>query len=393
MADERMKRIGGFIAPLRVTPGKRVTLAKDFDPNYKADFVRKRDGVELLQRGVELLSEYQERLAAQDTYGVLVVLQALDAAGKDGTIRHVMSGVNPQGVSVHSFKVPSTEELDHDYLWRYAKNLPARGDIGIFNRSYYEEVLVVRVHPENLERQRLPKKARGKDVWTRRYRDINDWERYLTDNGFVIVKLFLNLSQEEQRIRFLRRIDLPDHNWKFSAADAHERSYWDDYQKAFSEMLSATSTEWAPWYVIPADHKWFARICAAAVVANALVEIDPQYPKVSAEARDALQETKVELEAQAPEGATPDPFASQAADVTGKGKAQGKGKAAKKPGKKAAKAQKKAEMKAAKAREEAERRAVKKAEEGAPREAEKATVKASEPGTSTTPQAREENDV
>ena len=240
MADEAAKRIAEFIEPLRVKPGSKVTLAKDFDPAFKAGFVKKKDGLELLQRGVELMAEYQERLAAQDTYGVVVVLQALDAAGKDGTIRHVMSGVNPQGVSVHSFKVPSAEEINHDYLWRYARALPGRGEIGIFNRSHYEEVLVVRVHPENLERQRLPKEARGRDVWKRRYRDINDWERHLADNGFKIVKLLLNLSQEEQRVRFLRRIDLPDHNWKFSAADARERTYWDDYQKAFSEMLSAT---------------------------------------------------------------------------------------------------------------------------------------------------------
>jgi PPK2 family polyphosphate:nucleotide phosphotransferase len=337
MADEMVKRIAKFIEPLRVAPGSRVTLAKDFDPGYKADLVKKKDGLEMLQRGVEVMTEYQARLAAQDSYGVLVVLQALDAAGKDGTIRHVMSGVNPQGVSVHSFKVPSAEEINHDYLWRYARDLPGRGEIGIFNRSHYEEVVVVRVHPENLRRQRLPKEARGRDVWKRRYRDINDWERHLSDNGFKIVKLLLNLSQEEQRVRFLRRIDLPDHNWKFSAADARERTYWDDYQKAFSEMLTATSTEWAPWYVIPADHKWFARICASAIIANALIEIDPHYPKVSPEARKALQQTKVELEAQAPEGVAPDPFADQIADD------------AQKTGKKARKKAAKAARKAAKA--------------------------------------------
>ena len=336
MADETAKRIAERIAPLRVKPGAKVTLAKDFDPGYKAEFVKKKDSRELLQQGVALLSEYQARLAAQDTYGVLVVLQALDAAGKDGTIRHVMSGVNPQGVSVHSFKVPSSEELNHDYLWRYARNLPGRGEIGIFNRSYYEEVLVVRVHPENLKRQRLPKEARGRDVWTRRYRDINDWERYLTTNGLRIVKLFLNLSQEEQRIRFLRRIDLPDHNWKFSSADARERSYWDDYQKAFSAMLSATSTDWAPWYVIPADHKWFARLCAAAIIANTLVEIDPRFPTVTAEQHTDLEETKDLLEAQAPKGAAPDPFAADEqkaspAETAGKpAKGSGKGGKAKK---------------------------------------------------------------
>ena len=341
MADDRLERIAEFITPLRVAPGAKVTLAKDFDAGYKADFVRKKDGLELLDRGIELMTEYQARLAAQDTYGLLIVLQALDAAGKDGTIRHVMSGVNPQGVSVHSFKVPSAEELDHDYLWRFAKALPRRGDIGIFNRSYYEEVLVVRVHPENLERQRLPRSARGRDVWKRRYRDINDWERYLTDNGFRIVKILLNLSREEQRIRFLRRIDLPDHNWKLSPADAKERNRWDDYQKAFSEMLSQTSTEWAPWYVVPADHKWFARICAAAIIANALIEIDPRFPRVDAAQRAVLEQVKAELEAQAPEGAAPDPFA--AAATAGDGKA---GKKAKKGGKKARKAEKRARKEA-----------------------------------------------
>ena len=328
MADQRAKRIAELIEPLRVTPGRRVTLAKHFDPGYKAGFLHKEQGVELVAHGVELLSEYQERLAAQDTHGVIVVLQALDAAGKDGTIRHVMSGVNPQGVSVHSFKAPSPLELDHDYLWRFATTLPRRGEIGIFNRSYYEEVLVVRVHPEILQGQQLPRQARGRDVWKKRYRDINDWERYLTDQGFSIVKLFLNLSKEEQRVRFLRRIDLPDHNWKFSAADVKERSYWDDYQKAFSEMLSNTSTEWAPWYVIPADHKWFARTCASAIIANALIKIDPRYPKVTPEAFEALLDTKVQLEAEAPDGAKADPFEakeqSQAEDANDKRGKKGK---------------------------------------------------------------------
>jgi PPK2 family polyphosphate:nucleotide phosphotransferase len=210
-----------------------------------------------------------------------------------------MSGVNPQGVAVHSFKVPSSEELDHDYLWRYARKLPGRGQIGIFNRSHYEEVLVVRVHPENLERQKLPASARKRDVWKRRYREINDWERHLSDNGFRIVKLFLNLSWEEQRQRLLRRIDLPDHNWKFSDADLRERALWDDYQHAFSEALSHTSTEWAPWYVIPADRKWFARIGAAAVLVTALMEIDPQFPKVDDATRSELLDIRAQLEAEA----------------------------------------------------------------------------------------------
>ncbi len=311
MADERRKRLAEFIEPFRVKPGSNVTLAKDFDPAFKAGIKNKREGVALLEGGVQLLAEYQARLAAQDSWGVLVVLQALDAAGKDGTIRHVMSGVNPQGVSVHSFKVPSAEELDHDFLWRYAQRLPARGDIGIFNRSYYEEVLVVRVHPEILVRQKLPSAAKKGDVWKRRYRQINDWERYLADNGFRLVKLFLNLSKEEQRVRFLRRLDLPDHNWKFSAADVWEREHWDDYQAAFSDMLSHTSTAWAPWYVIPADRKWFARIGAGAVLAHSLMEIDPRFPEVTAEQRHALLDVKQRLEAQAPAGAAGDPFEQQ----------------------------------------------------------------------------------
>jgi PPK2 family polyphosphate:nucleotide phosphotransferase len=306
--DEQAARITELIKPLRVKPGSRVHLPGDFDPAYKLDGLKKKDSARLLRTGITMLADYQARLAAQDTYGVLVCLQALDAGGKDGTIRHVMSGVNPQGVQVSSFKVPSAEELDHDYLWRYAQRLPARGDIAIFNRSHYEEVLVVRVHPENLDREKLPAECKGKDVWERRYREINDWERYLSDNGFRIVKLFLNLSREEQRVRFLKRIDLPEKNWKFSAADAREREHWDEYQKAFSQMLSATSTPWAPWYVIPADRKWFARICAAAAIVATLIDLDPQYPPVSEQTRRELLEVKKELEAQAPEGAAADPF-------------------------------------------------------------------------------------
>ena len=298
MANHRRTRITEFVEPFMVEPGRRVHLAQDFDPDAKHGLVQKKDCEELLQLGVELLAEYQERLAAQDTYGVLVVFQALDAAGKDGTIRHVMSGVNPQGVVVHSFKVPSVEDLDHDYLSRYARRLPARGEIGIFNRSHYEEVLVVRVHPEFLERQHLPEAARGKDVWKRRYREINDWERYLTDNGFRIVKLFLNVSKEEQRKRFLARIDQPEKNWKFSANDARERRFWDDYQHAISEMLSHTSTEWAPWHVIPADRKWFMRVAVASTIVKALMDIDPQYPTLDDTARSELLTAKAELEAE-----------------------------------------------------------------------------------------------
>jgi PPK2 family polyphosphate:nucleotide phosphotransferase len=296
MADQRYERLASFLKPLRVPPGKKVVLARDFDPKYKAEFLSKEDGVELLKQGVELMAEYQDRLAAQDTYGVLVCLQALDAAGKDGTIRHVMSGVNPQGVTVHSFKAPSALEIDHDYLWRAQQALPRRGDIAIFNRSHYEEVLVVRVHPQILEAQRLPRAARGRDVWTKRYRDINAWEQHLVDNGFVVVKIFLNLSKEEQRKRFLARLDVPEKNWKFSAADAKERAYWDDYQKAYSAMLSNTSTEWAPWYVVPADRKWFARICVSAIMAYTLMTIDPKYPVLDRASTDELGAIRVELE-------------------------------------------------------------------------------------------------
>jgi PPK2 family polyphosphate:nucleotide phosphotransferase len=308
LSSTQLKRLAEFIEPFRVAPGTKVTLARDFDPSFKAAVNKKKEGVTLLEEGVQTLSDYQARLAAHESCGLLVVLQALDAAGKDGTIRHVMSGVNPQGVEVHSFKVPSAEELSHDYLWRYAMRLPARGKIGIFNRSHYEEVLVVRVHPENLDRQMLPKDTRRGDIWKRRYREINDWERYLTDNGFRIVKLFLNLSKEEQRRRFLRRLDLPDHNWKFSEADVREREHWDEYQTAFSEMLSHTSTKWAPWYVIPADRKWFARLSAGAVIAHALMEIDPQFPTVTDEHRDELLRIRHMLTEQAPKGAPPDPF-------------------------------------------------------------------------------------
>jgi PPK2 family polyphosphate:nucleotide phosphotransferase len=242
-----------------------------------------------------------------------MVLQALDAGGKDSTIRHVMSGVNPQGVVVHGFRKPSEEELDHDYLWRYSQKLPARGQITIFNRSHYEEVLVVRVHPELLKKQKLPPAAREGDVWGRRYRHINDWELFLVENGFPVVKLFLNLSAEEQRRRFFKRIHFPDANWKFNANDVKERAHWDEYQKAFSQMLSATSTEHAPWYVIPADHKWVMRVAVAAVLVNTLYEIDPQYPTVSDEAREALLASKAELEAQAPDGAAADPIAAELA--------------------------------------------------------------------------------
>jgi len=292
--------VAGLVESLRVRPGSKVRLPGDFDPGARFGLHKRVDGTRLLTQSVQLLAEYQDRLAAQDTYAVLVVVQGMDAAGKDSTIRRVMSGVNPQGVHVSSFKVPSAEELSHDYLWRLARRLPARGEIGIFNRSHYEEVLAVRVHPENLDQEKLPPESKAHDIWQRRYREINDWERYLTDNGIRVVKLFLNVSRKQQRIRFLQRIDRPEKNWKFSPADARERRYWDDYQHAYSQMLTHTSTERAPWHVLPADHKWLTRICAAAVIAQTLIDIDPRYPKPDAATRQELLQARAELEAEAP---------------------------------------------------------------------------------------------
>jgi PPK2 family polyphosphate:nucleotide phosphotransferase len=272
--EQRVRFVNDLISPLRVTPGSTVRLDRDFDPEYVDPSVSRDNADVLLAEGVELLAEYQSRLAAQDTCAVLLVLQALDAAGKDGTIKHVMRGINPQGVAVHSFKQPSVEELQHDFLWRYHQNLPGRGRIGIFNRSHYEEVLVVRVHPEYLALEHRPGTVPADEVWKRRYREINDWERYLVDNGISIVKVVLNVSKREQAKRFLDRIDRPEKNWKFSPNDVAERRHWDDYQVAFSKMLSHTSTEWAPWYVVPADHKWFARLATA----GALIRDRPAVP-------------------------------------------------------------------------------------------------------------------
>ena len=329
-----MKLDEAVIEELAVRPGGRASLDRRSTRGITADWLgadkgtRKEVAAKDLQSFVDELTASQALLWASGSYALLVVLQAMDAAGKDGVIKHVMSGVNPQGCQVEAFKQPSVEEAAHDFLWRCSKALPQRGRIGIFNRSYYEEVLVVRVHPENLDRQKLPEGAKGKDVWDRRYREINDWERYLSDNGFKVVKLFLNLSREEQRTRFFKRLDLPEKNWKFSAADVRERQRWDDYQKAFSEMLSATSTRWAPWYVIPADRKWFARICTAAVLAHTLIEIDPQYPEVTADRRQQLLAVKSELEAQAPKGTPSDPFAAKQAKADAKqAKADARGEA------------------------------------------------------------------
>ena len=292
-----VRSTGNLREALRVRPGARVKLAK-VDPAATHGHT-KESAAEELKLGLARLTDLQDRLWAEGKHRVLVVLQGIDASGKDSTIRHVMRGVNPQGVRVASFKVPSAEELDHDYLWRHVLRLPARGEIGIFNRSHYEEVLVVRVHPEHLDREKLPPQSKDSDLWRRRYREINDWERYLADNGIKIVKLFLNVSKEVQRSRFLRRIERPDKSWKFSASDVRERQRWDDYQHAYSRMLTHTSTEWAPWHVLPADHKWFTRLCAAAVIVQALVEIDPRYPDPDEATRAELLQAQAELKAEA----------------------------------------------------------------------------------------------
>jgi PPK2 family polyphosphate:nucleotide phosphotransferase len=290
--DKRLRFMTDLIAPLRVPPGSEVKLNRDYDPGYTGQVTRQRAAA-LLAEGVELLADYQARLAAQDTFGVLLVLQGIDAAGKDGTIKHVMSGVNPQAVEVRAFKQPSAEELDHDFLWRCQRALPGRGWIGIFNRSHYEEVLVVRVHPDLLAAERMP--AISGDVWARRYQEINDWEHYLVDNGIHVVKVMLNLSKREQAKRFLKRIDHPEKNWKFSPSDVRERQYWDDYQRAFEDMLSHTSTKWAPWYVVPADHKWFTRLATAAVLVTALDAINPKYPAADPAVADQMAQVRKEL--------------------------------------------------------------------------------------------------
>jgi PPK2 family polyphosphate:nucleotide phosphotransferase len=294
--DNRLRFLADLTEPLTVTPGSIVKLSRDHDPGYTGQ-VTKDQAADLLAEGTQLLAEYQDRLAAQDTYGVLVVLQGIDAAGKDGTIKHVMSGVNPQAVQVTSFKQPSAEELNHDYLWRCQRALPGRGKIGIFNRSHYEEVLVVRVHKDLLAAERMPDPG-DHDIWERRYREINDWERYLTDNGIRLVKVMLNLSKREQAKRFLKRIDHPEKNWKFSPSDISERQHWGAYQRAFETMLSRTSTDWAPWHVVPADHKWFSRLATAAVLVRALHAIDPHYPAADPAVRGEMLQARDELRAE-----------------------------------------------------------------------------------------------
>jgi len=292
--DKRLRFMADLIEPLQVAPGSAVRLSRDHDPGYTGKVTRPQADA-LLAEGVQLLARYQDRLAAQDTFGVVLVLQGIDAAGKDGVIKHVMSGVNPQAVTVRAFKEPSADELNHDFLWRYQCALPGRGRIGIFNRSHYEEVLVVRVHPDLLAAERMPAAARKRGVWARRYQEINDWERYLTGNGIHVVKIMLNLSKQEQANRFLQRIDHPEKNWKFTPSDVRERGYWDNYQRAFDAMLSHTSTPWAPWYVVPADHKWFTRLATAAVLVTALRAINPRFPAPDPAQKDQMAQVRAEL--------------------------------------------------------------------------------------------------
>ncbi|MEH1805708.1 polyphosphate kinase 2 family protein [Nostoc sp.] len=279
-----------------VSPGSKISLKKNYDPAYKTDFNEKTDAAIKLQADIERLANYQNILYAQNTYALLIIFQAMDAAGKDSTIKHVTSGVNPQGFQVFSFKQPSAEELDHDYLWRSMKALPERGRIGIFNRSYYEEVLVVRVHPEMLQKQQLPHFPNGKKIWKQRFQEINNFEKYLVDNGVIIMKFFLNVSKAEQKKRFLERIDSPDKNWKFSDNDVRERAFWDDYMNAYEEVFNNTSTKWAPWYIIPADRKWFTRLTVANIICTKLEELNLQYPTVSEEHKQQLLQAKRILE-------------------------------------------------------------------------------------------------
>jgi PPK2 family polyphosphate:nucleotide phosphotransferase len=285
-----------------VSPNKKIRL-KDYDPGWAQTKEMKELGKDqikerfkaILQKDLRELAKAQELLYADDRYGVLVILQAMDAGGKDGTIKHFMSGVNPQGCQVFSFKTPSAEELNHNFLWRYARCLPERGRIGIFNRSYYEDVLIVKVHPEMLEERKLPPGKRGKSFWQARYEDINGFERHLSRNGFIILKFFLNISKQEQKRRFRERLERPEKHWKFSAADLAERAFWDSYMEAYEDALSATSTEWAPWYIVPADNKWGTRAIVADILTTRIKSLDLHYPEMSEEERKALAEARQKL--------------------------------------------------------------------------------------------------
>src|SRR5262249_7838676 len=284
-----------LVKPYRIDQGKNFRL-KDFDPGSTARVHSKQHAEELLAKSIAEMAELQDMLYAQDRWAVLLIFQAMDAAGKDGAIKHVMSGVNPQGCQVYSFKAPSAEELDHDFLWRTTKVLPERGHIGIFNRSYYEEVLVVRVHSDIMKNERIPDVLVGKNVWEDRFEDISNFEKYLSRNGIVVRKFFLNVSKREQKRRFLERLETPEKNWKFSAADVREREYWDDYMAAYEDMIAQTSSPHSPWYVVPADNKWYTRLVVAAAIVDTLQDLKLEYPKVDPEKRKQLQAARAELE-------------------------------------------------------------------------------------------------
>ena len=291
---QRRRRLAELIDPFRVTSGKGFRL-RDYDCGATHGIKDKDEAQEYLKRGVELLASMQDKLYAQDQWGVLLVFQAMDAAGKDGAIKHVMSGVNPQGCQVYSFKAPTSEELDHDFLWRTSKSLPERGRIGIFNRSYYEEALVVRVHPEILAKQKLPPSLVTKRIWDERHEDIRSFERYLSRQGYVVVKFFLNVSRKEQKRRFLERLERPEKNWKFSLADAHERRHWKDYMAAYQDVIRATATRHSPWYVVPAAKKWFARLVVAGAIVDAIGRLGLRYPEVGPDKKKELAAARTEL--------------------------------------------------------------------------------------------------
>jgi PPK2 family polyphosphate:nucleotide phosphotransferase len=301
-----MGKLGTFTRPFQVTDGRRFRLAS-IDPGDTRGFESKRRARGRLQRDIEVLSELQEKLYAQDRWALLLIFQAMDAAGKDSTIKHVMSGVNPQGCQVYSFKAPSDEELDHDFLWRTACRLPERGRIGIFNRSYYEEVLVVRVHPELLARQRLPAGLLTRNIWRERHEDINAFEQYLARNGVVVRKFFLHVSREEQRERFLERLERPAKNWKFSLDDVRERRHWDKYMTAYEDMIRRTSSPHAPWYIVPADHKWFSRLVVVSAIIDTLRSLDLTFPALDAARMKEIEAARVALASEA------DPAAAQPA--------------------------------------------------------------------------------
>ena len=292
---EILDHIEKYIQPFRVTKGQGFRL-KNFDPGDTCGLkLRKREASELLRQGTEWLAQEQDILYAQDRWSLLLVFQAMDAAGKDSTIKHVMSGVNPQGCQVSSFKQPSQEDLNHDFMWRYSKRLPERRKIGIFNRSYYEEVLIVRVHEKILKQQKMPQSLVGKRLWDKRLGDIAHFEDYLTRQGVVILKFFLYMSREEQKKRFLKRLDTPEKNWKFSASDVHERKFWRDYMRAYEDAIRATASQHAPWFVVPADNRWFTRLVVAAAIVEAVEHLDLTYPKVDAEKKKQLATMRAAL--------------------------------------------------------------------------------------------------